>query len=56
MPSITDRSLANYATRAVAQIRQDTQATYHFVEWVGEKDLILSPPQTAAKWARATIH
>ena len=44
--------LANYAHRAIAQIRQDTLASYKFVERIGDKDFTLSPPLNAAQWAR----
>ena len=51
---INQLSLAEYAKRAVTQLRQDTLNTYNFVEWIGETYFTLSPPQTDAKWASAT--
>ena len=33
---INHNSLANYAERAIVQIRQDVIAIYNFVEWIGD--------------------
>lgn len=52
--NIDSSRLATYARQAIAQVKQDTNSTVKFVEWLGEVEFTTSCPVNALTWAKAT--